>query len=791
MLTKMLLDWRRIMREIQKRMLIQICLGFLLGRVDLFGMNPIGIAFFAAGYALEGAKFPVAVSVLMGMLTVFPIEIVVSSGMAMLAMVLTVDVLHRRKIEVKSAYIAMLITVAKGALTAFYLYLMPHDQYALWLGVCETVLVFVMTRVFYESVRFMLYAKNGQDVSDETIISLVFFGGFSLLGVPNIAIMHISVIQCVVFLLTLVAGFCFGIGAGSVTGAMGGCVLLANGAESYVIGILALLGICIGMLREQGKILAGVSFSILAMVLFYVVEMSFSGMGNIEESLIASSLFILFPERLLWKISLLSRNSSKEWESSCMQKMMQHKLEDFATYFQRLGAILMKGTMTENAVEPGEMSRLLEGMSEQVCGRCENASVCRGLIALFRPEMLTTLSEAKAQGQLMLDKMPTAFVRECIHKERFLSEANQCIHLANMALGYQNRMNQSQRIIAQQMKEVGNIVTTLSDRLPVAQKLPEELTEQIARTLRRKRVLLSEIAFYEKCDERLEVHIKGRTYRGRFVTTREVGEVLSDAIGRTVLPREECRKVFSHAEEAFVFEEGAKLTAVTGISRRPKQGERLSGDTFSSTYLPSGELLVALSDGMGSGDEASMESERVIELLEQMTEIGFSEMTALRLINSIYISKEDSGNFATADIALLNLHQKTCQFVKCGASVTYLCHRGEVTEIQGEALPIGVMTDLEPYTRKSGINSGDYVIMMTDGVADSFDAEIAELENIIEEEFERKSGPKEMADYILAEAIDHLHGECSDDMSVLVVKIYDNLNARCRMPWTRRQKNVS
>lgn len=779
------------MKEIQKRMLVQICLGFLLGRVDLFGMNPIGVAFFATGYEEEGAKLPVALSVLLGMFTVLPIESVASCAMAMLAMALTVDLLNRRKIVVKPLYIALLITASKGALTAFRLYLMPHDQYALWLGVCETVLVFVMTRVLYESIHFILYGKTGQGVNDEEIISLILLGAFCMLGIPSVSVAQISITLCVVFLITLVSGFCFGIGAGAVTGAIGGCVLLANGEESYVIGILAVLGICIGMLREQGKILAGISFSILATVLFYVVEMSFSGMGYIKEALVASGVFVFLPERILWKISLLSRGSANEWESECLQKMMQHKLEDFASYFQRLGTMLMKGTTTEYAIEPGQMSKLLETMSEQVCGRCENAAVCRGLIALFRPEMIQTLSGAKEQGRLLLEEMPTDFVRECIHKERFLSEANQSIHLANMALGYQNRMNQSQQIIAQQMKEVGSIVTNLSAKLPVVQRLPDEMTEQIERTLRKKRILLSELAFYEKCDGRLEVHMKGRTFRGRFVTTREVGEVLSDAIGRAVFPREECRKVFSNAEGAFVFEEGAELTAVTGISRMPKQGEALSGDTFSSTYLPNGELLVALSDGMGSGDEASMESEQVIELLEQMTEIGFSELTALRLINSIYISKEDIGNFATADIALLNLHQKTCQFVKCGASVTYLCHRGEVIEIQGEALPIGVMTDLEPYMRKSGINSGDYVIMMTDGIADSFDTEMEELEYIIMEELEKKSSPKELADYILEEAVSRLDGECNDDMSVLVVKVYDNLSVKGRMPWTRRSRMIS
>ena len=47
------------------------------------------------------------------------------------------------------------------------------------------------------------------------------------------------------------------------------------------------------------------------------------------------------------------------------------------------------------------------------------------------------------------------------------------------------------------------------------------------------------------------------------------------------------------------------------------------------------------------------------------------------------------------------------------------------------------MTEIEPYTGKSGINAGDYVIMMTDGIADSFDMAIDELENLIMDALEQ------------------------------------------------------
>lgn len=85
------------MKEIQKRMLLQICIGFFIGRVDLFGINPAGVAYFAAGYAEGGAKIPVAAGILLGMYTVFAPEKIMGYAMAIAALLLAVDLLQRQQ----------------------------------------------------------------------------------------------------------------------------------------------------------------------------------------------------------------------------------------------------------------------------------------------------------------------------------------------------------------------------------------------------------------------------------------------------------------------------------------------------------------------------------------------------------------------------------------------------------------------------------------------------------------------------------------------------------------------
>ena len=279
------------MKAIQKKMLLQIILGFFLGRVNLFGINPIGIAFFAAGYTEEGAKIPVGISVILGMLTVFPMENVLCSAMAMLSVVLAVDLLEKKNVTVRMGHAALLLCASVGALTAFRLFLMPHSQYDMWMGFLETILALVSTRILYDAIHFLLHARKGQNLGNEEVISLVMLGAFGVLGLPDIIIAQISVILTVIYFLTLIMGYCYGTGTGAIAGAIGGCVLVVCGWESSMIGVMALMGICAGMLREQGKLLLCASFFLMAFGLESVVNQSMMGIGELEGIAIAGGIF--------------------------------------------------------------------------------------------------------------------------------------------------------------------------------------------------------------------------------------------------------------------------------------------------------------------------------------------------------------------------------------------------------------------------------------------------------------------------------------------------------------------
>ena len=68
------------------------------------------------------------------------------------------------------------------------------------------------------------------------------------------------------------------------------------------------------------------------------------------------------------------------------------------------------------------------------------------------------------------------------------------------------------------------------------------------------------------------------------------------------------------------------------------------------------QVIMSVSDGMGSGPEAEEDSRRVIELTEQLLETGFSGRAALKLVNTVLLLAGTEQRPATLDVCCIDLH---------------------------------------------------------------------------------------------------------------------------------------
>lgn len=207
-----------------------------------------------------------------------------------------------------------------------------------------------------------------------------------------------------------------------------------------------------------------------------------------------------------------------------------------------------------------------------------------------------------------------------------------------------------------------------------------------------------------------------------------------------------------------------------GMASGAKRGSAASGDSVTVKDIE-GKLLLALSDGMGSGVRAREESRRALGLLSELMAVGFCIDDAAECVNSL-LSKNGTGDmYATLDVMLLDLENGTARLKKYGAPSSYVLRGNRLYSLYSEALPLGILGNAESRGRSIRLHSGDTLIMMSDGVADALGAGLygAITDNVL------SFGDPELAARSLLEAAKSAGG--ADDMTVLVCRVEENIRA--------------
>ena len=176
---------------------------------------------------------------------------------------------------------------------------------------------------------------------------------------------------------------------------------------------------------------------------------------------------------------------------------------------------------------------------------------------------------------------------------------------------------------------------------------------------------------------------------------------------------------------------------------------------------------------MGSGPEASAESNITVNLIEKFIEQGFDEATSLNTINSIMGMKfNEDEKFTTLDMNTIDLYTGNVSFIKVGGVVSFIKRGNEVEVIESSELPFGILDSIEVKKIKRKIKHGDIIVTITDGILD-VDKNNAGNYRWVKDYLEKSTtNPEYLSRDILEKAKELCNGKIFDDMTVVVSKAY-------------------
>lgn len=417
-----------------------------------------------------------------------------------------------------------------------------------------------------------------------------------------------------------------------------------------------------------------------------------------------------------------------------------------------------------------------------VCSSCVNCGVCWGNRAdNSRENVIEMMNIARRDGQITRERLPTGLANQCINQKELIMGVNHLFERARLNFIWRTRMEESRQAVALQLGEMADMVEDFAkpDYQPV--KIDVGMEAYIKQRLREKKIAVKKISVIENARGITQIEMIARAKGRRAIPICMAEKIISGCMGQKIKAvgrdkwRSEIPRSISGEYSTINFVEDTNFTALHGVSRRIKNNECISGDNYAVMDIGMGQSFLSICDGMGSGEKANQYSEVVVDLLEQLLKSGFAEDTSLKLINSILMLGNQWDSPLAVDIGLVDLYSGTCNFVKMGAACTYIKRGNWVECLRATSLPMGAtnLVDIETITKK--LYNGDFVIMVSDGIVESLDAEdkeeamgrlIMDIDTV---------NPKKMADMILDKALE-LSGEIpQDDMTVITIGIWDKI----------------
>lgn len=768
-----------------KKGYILLFLSFLLGRsLILAQLTPFSVPFFAAVYLIRRDKAPlVLVGLIAGSATL-------SIGAALSTFAITVLFLlvfrgTKKWLpnEVKVIPYYVFFSLLLGGLAEGYLFSDSFTLYELMMAGVESSLGFILTLIFIQSLPLLTISKRRQSFKTEEIVCLIILLASVMTGTIGWTVYDLSIDHIFSRYLVILFAFVAGATVGSTVGVVTGLIFSLSTVASFAhMSLLAFAGLLGGLLKEGRKIGVSVGLYIATLLMAMYGDGTAVLINTLLETTVAVVLLFLTPKSITSKLAKYIPGTTEytQEQQQYMRKMRDvtaQRVEQFSNVFQALSrSFSNQNEPNEWGDDERELDYFLSNVTERTCQLCHRKEQC------WTRNFNTTYDYMK---EIMLDmeqkdggvsqKLFREWDAHCVKPRKVIETMQQelTFYQANQKLKKQVR--ESRRLVADQLLGVSEVMGNFAHEIQKERENHHRQEEQIHEALQGFGIEIENVEIYSLEQGNIDIDMTIPNYEGHGECEKLIAPMLSDILGETILVSSEEYSEYPSGYYHVTFRSAKAYTVETGVAHAAKDGGFISGDSYSTIEIGCGKYALAISDGMGNGERAHIESQETLGLLQKILQSGIEEKVAIKSVNSVLSLRTTDEIFSTLDLAMIDLQNASARFLKICSTPSFVKRGDKVIKIQASNLPIGIIDDFEVDVVSEQLKAGDLLIMMSDGVfegpkhVENFDLwmkrKIKEL---------KTNDPQEIADLIMEEVIRSRSGFIEDDMTVVVAKIQHN-----------------
>ncbi|MGM0471485.1 MAG: stage II sporulation protein E [Bacillota bacterium] len=652
-----------------------------------------------------------------------------------------------------------------------------YNQILLLLG---PILVGVLTLILLKGLLPVFWSKSKVNFDETNALALLITLAAFNIGLPNINLGIVNLSRVFSSLVIMIVALKRGSSVATVVGVVLGLFYGISG--SYIMevtGLYALAGLVSGHFKSEGKlgVVTGFTLTVLLYTIFLIEVNNINSI--IAEALLAGAILTLIPQQMIKLSSSLLPQSDlyfttqpKRNKRSREQKVVS-KVNQMVELFGELATAFTESSVVDKRSD-SNLEELLSLITNQVCLGCEFYDVCwdQEFFATYQ-QIVDALAVAEEEGGISAQKLNAIRSEDCQQPVRLSEVINRFLEKYETNSFWQQKIKESKEIIGNQLSGVADLLNKMVADLEMEVKFDNNFKQAIRSELESHGIFLEELAI-NKSEEIMKLRLTKPSCNGCQECTNKIIPILNQVLNQNFkIEWSACGGSLGEDNCTFELTSAARYWVETGVAQISPRQESVSGDNYEIIDRGDKETVTVLSDGMGTGQRAAVESNTTVNLLGKLIAAGFDKKLAIKVVNSALLLRSTEESFATLNISTINRYNGQGEFIKIGSGPTFIKRDNRNIElIKSSSLPVGIIDNIDiELTQQTQLLPGDLVVMVTDGVLELTGDEFKQEEwlsrllrnNLIDD-------PQSLAEYILQQAVNLRHN-VTDDMTVVVAKL--------------------
>ncbi len=433
------------------------------------------------------------------------------------------------------------------------------------------------------------------------------------------------------------------------------------------------------------------------------------------------------------------------------------KLHELSSVFREIECTF--SALGTNEAEAGAKEYIRSSVMEEVCKNCKQYRIC--LRKNVQAELDSLIDVGCLKGRASLLDLPKSFADECYNQSSVLTSVNRQLNDYKKYMTETENAASGRMLLANQAQGVSEILKSLALEQSQPLRIYTEKERALSTALLNVGIVCSEVLIFgEEHNLTLSLITFGKS------DVKKIAQVASHFLQMDMLISE--RIALSQDKFCCVLKRKPHFDAAFGVASVKKFNSLACGDTHSVIKIDERRFMVALSDGMGSGEYAKKISESTISLLESFYRAKMPSELVLSTINKLLtFSKEET--FACVDIGIIDLDDGNADVVKIGSPLGFILTTGAVKVLEGGSLPLGILDSLHPTSASYTLHENDVLLFLSDGITDAFGS-TSDLYEALKTLSIRN--PQQLVDELLRLALDCYGGSAKDDMTAVAVRLF-------------------